>query len=267
MTIIFEKKPESGAWNLARNEVIHEYTLLGTDGEFPDEVAVAVWLDSNVPLLVEGAWIQDIQIEPQGPGFFYVTLPYGPLPKLSGFGAPLRINFRTTGGTVHISASRGMIAKYDTAPVGPPAKETVIIGENGSGAEITVPTQMRSYTFNFRSGNVNEALMDYWEDLTGAVNLIPWRGRPAGEVLFLGAEGDTTVAAGSNSSVTFHFAMNRNAINQTIGDISGIAKQGHDLIDIRTMTNVIDGQDVQKEKFVYIQRVYNRLDFKTYLGF
>jgi len=158
-----------------------------------------------------------------------------------------------------------MVEKYDTGS--PTAEDTVIIGQDGSGAEITVPTQMRSYTFNYGKGIVTEAAMDYWEDLTGVVNYAPWHNRPAGEVLFLGADGDTTEAADSNSSVTFHFAMSRNKTNQTIGAISGIAKQGHDLIDIHTKTKVITSQDVQAEKFVYIQRVYEYLDFETFLGF
>lgn len=263
MTIIFDQKPESGSWNLANAEGVHEYQLIGTANEFPDDVAAAVYLDSNAPLFYNGAWLQDIQFRPQGNGLFYVTLPYGPLPRWPG--STFRINFRTTGGTVHISASRALVAKYDTGS--PTAPDTVIIGQDGAGAEITVPTQMRSYTFNYESGIVTEAAMDYWEDLTGVVNSIAWHNRPAGEVLFLGADGDTTALAQSNSSVTFHFAMSRNKMGQTIGSISGIAKQGHDLIDIHTKTEVISSQDVQKEKFIYIQRVYERLNFANYLGF
>ena len=75
------------------------------------------------------------------------------------------------------------------------------------------------------------------------------------------------MCADSNSSVNFHFAMSRNKTGQTIGSIADIAKQGHDLIDIHTSTVVVASQDVQKEKFVYIQRVYDRLDFLTFLGF
>lgn len=266
MTVIFNHRLESGSYNLAKNNIIHEYQLIGTENEFPDEVAAGVYLDVNVPLFFSGAWLQDIQIKPQGNGLFFVTCPYGPLPNWpEEVGGSFRLNFRTTGGTVHISASREMVAKYDTGT--PSAPETVIIGQDGSGADITVPTQMRSYSFNFKSGIVTEAAMDYWEDLTGVVNSDDWHNRPQGEVLFLGADGDTTVAADSSSSVTFHFAMSRNKIDQTIGSIPGIAKQGHDLIDIHTKTEVIDSQDVQKEKFVYVQRVYERLDFLTYLGF
>ena len=263
MTVIFDHKPESGTVGLARGQVVHEYQLIGTANEFPNEIAAAVYLDANVPLFFSGAWLQDILIKPKGNGLFFVTCPYGPLPRMPG--GSFRLNFRTTGGTVHISASRAMVAKYPSS--GATTPDTVIIGQDGSGAEITVPTQMRSYTFNYESGVVTEAAMDYWEDLTGAVNSNPWHLRPAGEVLFLGADGDTTIAADSNSSVTFHFAMNRNKVNQTIGSISGIAKQGHDLIDIHTKTEVIGSQDVQTEKYVYIQRVYERLDFATFLGF
>ncbi len=268
MAIIFDQKPESGAWNLAKREGVHEYQLIGTANEFPDDVAAATYLDSRVPVFYFGAWLQDIQFKPQGNGLFFVTCPYGPLPRMSAPGGTLRINFRTTGGTVHISASRELVNKYpsNAAPSGDPDKP-VIIGQDGSGAEITVPVQMRSYIFNFEAGIVTETAMDYWEDLTGVVNNAIWHHRPAGEVLFLGAEGDTTIAADSNSSVTFHFAMSRNKTGQTIGSISGIVKDGHDLIDIHTKTEVISSQDVQTEKYVYIQRVYERLNFTTYLGF
>ena len=261
MAIIFDQKPESGAWNLANNKGVHKYQLIGTDNEFPSDVAAATYLSSAVPLFYEGAWLQDIQFTPQGNGLFYVTCPYGPLPNYPGSGS-VRINFRTTGGTVHISASRAMVAKYGTG-----APPTVIIGQDGAGAEITVPAQMRSYTFNFPNGIVTEVAMDYWEDLTGAVNSAEWHDRPPGEVLFLGAEGETTISADANSSVTFQFAMSRNKENETIGSISGIVKDGHDLIDIHTKIKVIDAQDVQTEKHVYIQRVYERLNFKNFLGF
>jgi len=261
MVVIFDHKPESGSWNLAKNEGVHEYNLIGTDNEFPNDTDAAVYLLAVVPVFYEGAWLKDIQFKPQGNGLFYVTCPYGPLPDFPGSGA-FRISFRTTGGTVHISASRGMVAKYGTS-----APDTVVIGQDGAGAEITVPAQMRSYTFDFPRGIVTEPAMDYWEDLTGVVNSVDWHGRPAGEVLFLGADGETTISADSSSSVTFHFAMSRNKTAQSIGDITGIAKQGHDLIDIHTKTEVISSQDVQTEKYVYIQRVYNRLNFMTYLGF
>ncbi len=259
MAIIFDQKPETGAWNLADGKGVHEYQLIGTANEFPNEVAASAYLLSNVPVFFFGAWLQDIQIKPQGNGLFYVTCPYGPHPNWPG---TFRINFRTTGGTVHVSASRAMVAKYGTE-----APDTVIIGQDGAGAEITVPVQMRSYIFNYDAGIVTEAAMDYWEDLTGVVNNATWHNRPAGEVLFLGADGDTTISADANSSVTFHFAMSRNKDGQTIGSISGIVKNGHDLIDIHTKTEVINSQDVQTEKWIYVQRVYERLNFANYLGF
>ena len=264
MSIIFDQKPESGSWELAKNTGVHEYQLIGTANEFPSDAAAAAYLLNTVPIFYQGAWLQDIQLKPQGNGLFYVTCPYGPWPATSGvqYTGSYRINFRTTGGTVHISASRGMVNKYPSTAPG-----TVLIGQDGAGAEMTVPVQMRSYVFNYEAGIVTESAMDYWEDLTGVVNSAPWHNRPAGEVLFLGADGDTTLSADSSSTVTFQFAMSRNKANETIGSITGVLKDGHDLIDIHTKTEVISSQDVQTEKYVYIQRVYNRLNFATYLGF
>ena len=265
MAIIFDHKPDSGTASLAKGEVVHEYQLIGTTGEFPNEESAAFWLDANVPLFFSGAWLQDIQIRPQGNGLFFVTCPYGPLPQWPG--SSFALNFRTTGGTVHITSSMNQIARY-SVPGGPAADpDRTVIGQDGSGADITVPVQMRSYKFAYDAGIITETAMDYWEDLTGMVNLLTWHGRPPGEVLFLGAEGDTTEAADGPASVTFNFAMSRNKTNQKIGAITGVNKQGHDLIDIHTKNAVIAGEDVQREKFIYVQRVYDRLSFIDYLGF
>jgi len=255
MAIIYDERPESRSWNLRENTGVLEYQLIGIS----DEVSAMYYANSHTPSFLNGAWLQDIQLKPQGADLWYVTCPYGPLPKMPG---SIEISFRTTGGTVHIVSSKSMVAKYGTG-----APDTVIIGQDGAGAEITVPVQLRSYTFNFAKGIVTEAAMDYWEDLTGIVNSVAWHGRPAGEVLFLGAEGRTTISADSNSSVTFNCAMSRNRTGLTIGAISGIAKEGQDLIDIHTKTAVVAGQDVQQEKFVYIQRVYERAPFAAVLGF
>lgn len=255
MAIIFDEKPESREWSLMDGKGTREYQLIGLS----DAIDVLAYAAARVPVYFNFCWLQDIQVKPQGAGLWYVTCPYGPTPRMPG---SIEIQSRTTGGTVHITSSRSMVAKY-----GAGAPDTVIIGQDGAGAEITVPVQMRSYTFNFERGIVTEALMDYWEDLVGLVNSVLWHNRPAGEVLFLGYDCKTTLSADPKAAVTFDFAMSRNRTGLTIGAITGIAKQGHDLIDIHTKTVVIAGQDVQKEKFVYIQRVYERAAFATIFGF
>ena len=259
MSIIYDERPESRSWAAKNNEGILEYNLIGTAGEFPDEVSAINYVYAVQSVFYSGAWLQDIAVKPQGPSFWYVTCPYGPLPKQPG---SIEISFRTTGGTVHVVSSKSMVAKYGTA-----SRNRTIIGQDGAGAEITVPVQLRSYTFNFAKGIVTEAAMDYWEDLTGIVNSIAWHNRPAGEVLFLGASGKTTISADSNSSVTFEMAMSRNKTGITIGAITGVVKQGQDLIDIHVKTVVDTGEDVPEAKAVYIQRVYDRAPFAAALGF
>lgn len=254
-SIIFDERPESRSWSLAKNEGVLEYQLIGLH----NAIDVLAYTEARVPLYFNFAWLQDIQIKPQGNLLWYVTCPYGPLPKMPG---SIEIHSRTTGGTVHITSAREMVAKYGTG-----APDTVIIGQDGAGADITVPLQMRSYTFNFARGLVTEQLMDYWEDLVGLVNNAVWHHRPAGEVLFLGHDAKTTISADPASAVTFDFAMTRNKTNFAVGNIVGISKQGHDLIDVHTKTAAVAGQDVQQEKFVYIQRVYDRANFANVFGF
>lgn len=253
--VIYDERPESRAWNLKDNTGTLEFQLIGIH----DDVNARAYANANTPAFYSGAWIQDLQLKPQGNGLWYVTVPYGPLPKWPG---SLKIGFRTTGGTVKITASKSMVAKYGTG-----APDTTIIGQNAEGADITVPVQLRSYTYNFAQGIVTEAMMDYWEGLTGLVNSATWHNRPAGEVLFLGAEGDTTIAAESNSSVTFQMAMSRNKTGITIGAITGIAKQGHDVIDIHVIPDESSGAELKKPIYAYVQRVYDRDNFLNVLGF
>lgn len=253
--IIYDERPESRSWNVWDNSGVLEYQLIG----LYDELSAAIWANANTPAMHNGAFLQDIQLKPQGNGLWYVTCPYGRFPRIAG---SYEIRSRTTGGTVHITSSLEMVAKYGTG-----APDTVIIGQDGSGADITVPVQLRSYTFNFPKGIVTELMMDYWESLVGLVNNATWHNRPAGEVLFLGYDAATTVGAEQASAVTFEFAMSKNRTGITIGSISSIAKQGQDLIDIHTKTVVISNQEVQQEKFIYIQRVYERANFGAIFGF
>lgn len=252
---IYDERLESRSWNLKDGRGTVEYQLIGVH----DDLDAASYCRANTPVFFHGAWLQDIQLKPQGNGLWYVTCPYGPLPKMPG---SYKISFRTTGGTVKISVAQSMVAKYGTG-----APDTVVIGQDNEGAEITVPVQLRSYAYNFAQGCVTELMMDYWEDLTGVVNLSTWHNRPAGEVLFLGAEGDTTLSADSSSTVTFHMAMSRNKTGMTIGSLTSIAKQGHDLIDIHVESTTSGGKPVKSPKYVYVQRVYDRVAFATCLGF
>lgn len=252
---IYDERPESRSWNIAENKGTVEYQLIGLH----DENDVANYVRANTPAFRNGAWIQDFICKPQGNKLWYITCPYGPLPKMPG---SLKIGFRTTGGTVKIQVSKSMVAKYGTG-----APDTKVIGQNAEGADVTIPVQLRSYTYSFDKGIVTEPMMDYWESITGIVNLNVWHNRPAGEVLFLGAEGETTISADSQSSVTFNVAMSKNLTGLTIGALTGVAVQGHDILDVHVKANVTSGAELREVLYAYVHRVYERLDFLTYLGF
>jgi hypothetical protein len=85
-------------------------------------------------------------------------------------------------------------------------------------------------------------------------------------VLFLGAEGSQGTDA--ETEVTYHFAAEKNLSGLVIGAISGIQKDGHDLLWLTWEDEVTpEGYPALKPRTVYVERVYERVNFAALFGF
>jgi hypothetical protein len=204
---------------------------------------------------------QEIGVAEQGFRLYYVTVTYGQKKQNTG---SFKFSFSTTGGSFHIQASRQTVARYPGS-----AKDMgQLIGVHGDhvdGADIIIPALKLTYTFKHPQGVVNEAFAVNVARLTGCVNDDPFRGFAPGEVLFLG--GDGSDGTDSEAEVSYSFAAEENLQSLVIGAISGIQKDGHDLLWVTWEDDNTGNKPGKKPKAVYVERVYRRISLSAALGF
>ena len=273
MAVSLDRMPESSG-DLTAQTRRHKYCLTGIF----DEVLALNYCLTYIPKFIsaEGLYRQTISMSSPGGDVWYADTPYGPVPRNVG---EWSISGSTTGGTVHRNYSLECVHAYHIKSglvVDEPALNkagSLAIGQRDDmieGTEIVVPTGQRTYTLRYKQGVITEAFMDFIESLTGIVNSIPWHGRPAGEVLFMGCPSyNTSVSGSAECSVAFQFAFGKNLTGQTLGPFTSvIEKDGHDLMDVifaaKTDSRKKPGSKID---IVRIHRIYPRLPFLTYLGF
>jgi hypothetical protein len=81
----------------------------------------------------------------------------------------------------------------------------------------------------------------------------------------LGASGKS--GTNSEASVTYSIAASENLISQTIGAITGVNKKGWELVWVSYEPAVAGGEPIRKAKTIYVERVYDEMNFAAILGF
>lgn len=106
-------------------------------------------------------------------------------------------------------------------------------------------------------------------ELTGTVNdagMFPIAGTDpvqyefaAGELLFIGASGDVVA---ENPQLTFSFLASKNVTGLTIGDITGIAKKGHEFLwfDFKKAKDATTSRNASQIRAAYVGKVYGEAD-------
>jgi hypothetical protein len=229
--------------------------------------AYAIAATPAVVNLIDGTvYRQDVAVDPVGYELWRVTVPYAKNEVASG---SYRITFDTTGGTIHITASKETINRYP-AGTAPDCKQ--LIGVNADqveGADIVIPALKMSVHFTHPAAIITLSRIKYLASITGMVNGSEFLTFDAGEVLFLGASGSEGTSA--ETEVTYQFAMSSNASGLTIGDIANIVKAGHNIAWIK-YKDAVDAPEgtslpVKQPEFVYVERVYDVIDLALGLGF
>jgi hypothetical protein len=230
--------------------------------------ASAVNLTPNTVLVEEGFLFRNqIQLREVGYALYYVTVIYG---KEKDENGDYTFRFQTTGGTLHITHSRETVAVFqpDGGTVTTDQHDQAIAVDKDNkpqGTDIVVPACKLSYAFKHPAGVVNEAMAINLARLTGCVNEEPWHTFEAGEALFLGAEGSD--GTDTDAEVTYHVVAEENLQDLIIAGIEGIEKQGHDFLWVWFADEVKNGQQGNKAKAVFIERLYRRINFAATLGF
>lgn len=174
-----------------------------------------------------------------------------------------RIRFATTGGTAHITTSKSMVAQFPAATV----VATQTIGETVEGkvAGVTVSVPAFKFSIHYRqpNGTLTNAYLATLKEMTATTNNATFFGHAAGEVLFLGAEGEQAIEA--DPVIDYSFLAIDNVAGLTIGAITGIAKAGHEYLDIRfeESEDATANKLVKIPKVALVHQVYDVTDFST----
>jgi len=238
------------------------YTAVGSSSiSYVEAYAIAA-TPSIVAAVAGILYRQDIRVKQTAYNHFSVEVPYAKRKFATG---DWTWDFDTTGGTIHIGHAKSEIARYP-AGTAPDQKGAIDVdGDQVKGVDIVIPAMKINAQYKHPAGVITLSQAKYLSSITGMVNSAPFMTFAAGEVLFLGARGSD--GTDSEASISYQFAMSANATGLTIGDITGIAKKGHDLLWIRFEDKVVGGLPTRVPKFAYVDRVYDTVDLALGLGF
>ena len=242
------------------------YTVEGTqdDVEARNEVLAAsptgydVWGSGLLVLPRQGV----SNPQPLGDTGWFCTVRYG---RYCGTG-DTSYQWSTLGGTQHITHSRATVASY---PSGAPDFGQAINYTPGGigGVDITVPVRHVSITKYFTDVQMSGSYSAIVDGLTGRVNDASFQGRAKGEVFFLGA--DASRRGYGDWEVQFSFAVLPNETGLSVGDITGIDKEGWQYLWVFSRWQEDDAGDpkylIEAPVAVYIEKIFDYGDF-SWLG-
>lgn len=187
-------------------------------------------------------------------------------------------SFDTSGGTQHVTQATGgtittvggttttsvVERKYppDTAPSMNGA--IGVDGQSVNGVDIVVPAFSWTETYDVPHAYITAAYIKGVAGLTGTVNNGAFRTFAAGEVLFMGCSGaqEWDDQRGNGPwTLSYKFVASPNVTAQTIGDITGVEKKGHEYLWVRYEDAVSTNELVKKPKYVYVNKVYRDGNF------
>jgi len=187
-------------------------------------------------------------------------------------------SFDTSGGSQHITQAAGGTVTTSGGttvtqgserryPPGTAPSMNNAIGVDGSsvnGVDIVAPALTWTETYDVPHQYVTANYIKSLAALTGTVNNGAFRTFAAGEVLFMGCNGSQEwddQRGNGPWTLSYKFVASPNVTAQTIGDISGIEKKGHEYLWVRYEDTVSSNELVKKPKYVYVNKVYRDGNF------
>jgi len=259
----FDERPDSRSITLEPPSLTLRYNA---SGEF-DETTVTAYalqaLPASVFTQVGQLWRQPISVDPEGWSQYIITAPYGQRKRDVG---SVGFGFSAGGATLRLRASKEVVDTY--AAPGETAVENNAIGVNKDGdvegADVYIPALRMTYTYRYPQGVVDESLARALAGATAHTNSLPWRGFEAEELLLIGASG---TGSDSESEVALEVLASQNATGLSVGDIAGIVKKGHHLLDVIFTPRTVSQRRIQKARQVTIHRIYDSIAFADVFGF
>lgn len=207
---------------------------------------------------------EDIILDPMGFEQWKVTVPFGNRKYEVG---EFRFTASTTGGTAHITQSRGTVVFVPPGGTNPDNKGAIGIRgpDEIDGTEIVIPALKVNIFFRHPQAYLTIAKVKQLARATGSVNSDTFLGFSAGEVLFLGMDcGEGTQI---EAEVQYQFAMSENISGLSLGDVTGITKPGWDYLWVKYKDASSNNKPAKQPEYVSVEQVYPRNAFVSLFGF
>lgn len=247
------------------------YDVLGT----ADDAEARAALDAYAPSTHDGRYKDELFLRPRfvdeeddDGSFWEGRVSYVPFERRAPETGDVIVSGRTGGGTEHVAISLETVAAY-AAPGQTAPNFAGAIGVSRAGVEgvdIPVVTSEWDERWYLPTAYFTQRYRDLVEDLYGCVNSTMFRGKPPGEIMFMGWDWSYREDE-SDYEAHFHFARRRNRYDLTVGEITGISKRGWDVLwplyrEVRLYAATPNEVVVQVPRAVYIERVTHLVDFR-----
>jgi len=261
------------------NTFNQQYMVTGTDDK--DEAATAIINAANLtPLILHGlAFVvaDSLDLDEVADGTWEGSLDFITPESTNSSQQPKQIGeitftFDGTGGKI---LTRHAFEQTKYGANAPDHGKAIDVRDGeAQGVDVVIPALSFSLSQKFEGATITLPWLRQICLATGTVNSDTFCHFEPGEVLFLGPSGSQPFAFLSNGTVAkgereveFRFAVSPNLADLTIGDITGIAKPGHDYLWIESKP-VEDAASnakgiTSKPIGVYVAQVYRRLAFSS----
>ena len=242
----------------ADDTVVHaavnqQISTVGYGWQYPGVSSAQLWAESySIAFLGDNAWQVTINYEKTGAE----PQETEPLKRAR--------SFDTTGGTQHMTQA---YAESRFGTNAPDQRKAIGVDSNGvNGVDVVVPQLQWQESYDVPNSYVTSGWIRGVAGVTGTTNKEAFRGFEVGEVLFVGCSGsqewDDQKGRGP-WSLSFRFVASKNVTGEIIGDISGVAKKGHEYLWVRYEDAVDSNVLLKKPKAVYVNKVYRESSFSA----
>jgi hypothetical protein len=263
MSIIWEEVPDSRSSTKDPASITYKFSA---SGEFNDGV-VRTHAYGMTPAFVDfdgqTLYRKDVKLDAVGYAQYLATVPYEKKSRTAGQVGSYTWDFDTTGATVGLKAAKQHVKSYPDD--GEWHKGSIgVNGQDVQGAQIVIPALKYNFRFKHPQGVLT---IDYSRTLarhTGKTNSVKFGPFDPGELLFAGANGSDGSEA--EAECGYQIIASANETGSSVGEITGIAKKGHDLLWIEFEDDTSGGEATKPPKRVHIERVYDEIDFASVFG-
>lgn len=168
----------------------------------------------------------------------------------------------TGGGSIRVTSSFATAGYAPAGKTAPDFQHSIDVQDGKpQGIDRVIPAVKLTLTYRLSRPADPLAFTALSSALTGTVNVAPYLGHAAGELLYLG--GDGNFGNRNDPEMQFSWAASKNAM-LSIGSIASIAKAGHDYLWLIYEDEVTgsgsDKYKVTKPRAAYVERIYTLED-------